>query len=245
MRVTVSGVAGVWWNGQNGVGGVRVYVCLEVEDAHTSTQYTSHTFHTSSYSFAKAHTRGPAHGKRQECPGRDEEGSRVRPRATAAPTVAHAMRETLALGVAVSSLVSVAILIFRHRRRTHVGTSLSPSGLIFTGTGCSSGLPLVGCTLDAPTDDCRACALALRAGRDDPNWRGNVSALIRFADRKSGKLRHVQIDCGKTFREITALRVYRQYAVLSLDALILTHDHFVRHQGLTSVGPRSPLNQQY
>ena len=66
MRVTVSGVAGVWWNGQNGVGGVRVYVCLEVEDAHTSTQYTSHTFHTSSYSFAKAHTRGVRRGRRME-----------------------------------------------------------------------------------------------------------------------------------------------------------------------------------
>ena len=38
---------------ENGVGGVRVYVCLEVEDAHTSTQYTSHIFHTSSYGFAK------------------------------------------------------------------------------------------------------------------------------------------------------------------------------------------------
>ena len=64
---------------------------------------------------------------------------------------------------------------------------------------------------------------ATRDGPRSKNWRGNVGALIRFTDSK-GETRHVQIDCGKTFRDVM-LRVYRQHGVQFIDALLLTHDH--------------------
>ena len=100
-------------------------------------------------------------------------------------------------------------------------------GLIFTGTGCSSGLPLTACLLGGQavrSDVCRACVVAARRGRSDKNWRNNVGVLLRFRDPATGTIRCVQIDCGKTFRE-TALTVYRQHGVTALDAVILTHDH--------------------
>ena len=114
-------------------------------------------------------------------------------------------------------------------------SSTPPDGLIFTGTGCSSGLPLVGCTLrtaSAPKG-CQACDRAVRHGPSDPNWRGNVGALLRF--QSGGVTRHVQIDCGKTFRDTTVLRVYRKFGVKERDALILTHDHADAVGGLDEV----------
>lgn len=136
---------------------------------------------------------------------------------------------------AAAAAVAAAVLhIFRRQRLAEqqrlaledIEDQPPPTGLIFTGTGCSSGLPLTGCTLGqewAPKH-CAACGPALRNGPSDPNWRGNAGALIRFIDKK-GTTRHVQIDCGKTFREITAMRVYRQHGIKSLDGLLLTHDH--------------------
>ena len=133
---------------------------------------------------------------------------------------------------AAAATAAAVLLLLRRQRRLAEQRRLAlearppPPGLIFTGTGCSSGLPLTGCTLGqewAPKH-CAACGPALRHGPSDPNYRGNAGALIRFYDKK-GTLRHVQIDCGKTFREITAMRVYRQHGVKSLDGLLLTHDH--------------------
>jgi len=133
---------------------------------------------------------------------------------------------------AAAATAAAVLLLLRRQRRVAEQRRLAraarppPPALIFTGTGCSSGLPLTGCTLGqewAPKH-CAACGPALRNGPSDPNYRGNAGALLRFYD-KNGTLRHVQIDCGKTFREITAMRVYRQHGVKSLDGLLLTHDH--------------------
>jgi phosphoribosyl 1,2-cyclic phosphodiesterase len=137
-----------------------------------------------------------------------------------------------------TALVAACILHTLRRRRR------SPRGgaLIFTGTGCSSGLPLVGCTLGVPVPGCEACKVAIRRGAVDPNWRGNVSALIRFVDATDGRVKHIQIDCGKTFRETTALRVYRQHGVRSLDALILTHDHADAVGGLDELRSLQPFD---
>ena len=147
-----------------------------------------------------------------------------------------AISATAAIGI-----VAATILLRRRRRRLQL---LRPPGLIFTGTGCSSGLPLTGCTLGqewAPAS-CRACRPALLWGPSDPNWRGNVGALIRFTDA-DGMERLVQIDCGKTFREITAMRVYRQHGVKSIDAVLLTHDHADAVGGLDELRSLQPYSQ--
>ena len=130
--------------------------------------------------------------------------------------------QALAFG---ATAVAVAVTIYR-RRRQH-GVHYSTSGLVFTGTGCSSGLPLVQCALDQPVQppNCKSCKVALQRGRGDKNWRGNVGVFLRFVDPKSGATRHVQIDCGKTFREVVTMDVYRSYGIKWLDALLLTHDH--------------------
>lgn len=65
--------------------------------------------------------------------------------------------------------------------------------------------------------------VAVRNGRRDPNWRNNVGLLIRWL-HPDGTWRHVQIDCGKTFRESVMLW-YKEHQVDYLDALLLTHDH--------------------
>ena len=72
-----------------------------------------------------------------------------------------------------------------------------PTGVIFTGTGCSSARPGALRARRRPAG--RACPPALRYGWRDPNWRGNVGIPIRFAhpDGRHG----TQIDVGKTFRE--------------------------------------------
>ena len=148
-------------------------------------------------------------------------------------------------GVATVAAAAAFLLHHRHRRRAPPPDA---PGLIFTGTGCSSGLPLTGCTLGqewAPKG-CQACGPALRHGRSDPNWRGNVGALLRFKDA-AGRLRLVQIDCGKTYREVTAMRVYKQHGVKAIDALLLTHDHADAIGGLDelrSLQPYDPVTME-
>ena len=147
----------------------------------------------------------------------------------------------------VATVAAAAAFLLHHRRRRRAPPPDAP-GLIFTGTGCSSGLPLTGCTLGqewAPKG-CQACGPALRHGRSDPNWRGNVGALLRFKD-EAGRLRLVQIDCGKTYREITAMGVYKQHGVQAIDALLLTHDHADAIGGLDelrSLQPYDPVTME-
>mmetsp|Transcript_40382 Transcript_40382/g.129778 ORF Transcript_40382/g.129778 Transcript_40382/m.129778 type:complete len:154 (-) Transcript_40382:185-646(-) len=133
------------------------------------------------------------------------------------------MRAAACVSALAASLLLVHLLASRRRRRHR---STAESGLLFTGTGCSSGLPLIGCAIGAPQSpekSCTACGPALRNGRADKNWRNNVGALLRFRGA-DGQTKHVQIDCGKTFRD-TCLRVYSEHGVTWLDALLLTHDH--------------------
>ena len=155
-------------------------------------------------------------------------------------------REQVAIA-GVATVAAAAAFLLHHRRRRRAPPPDAP-GLIFTGTGCSSGLPLTGCTLGqewAPKG-CQACGPALRNGRSDPNWRGNVGALLRFKDA-AGRVRLVQIDCGKTYREVTAMRVYRQHGVKAIDALVLTHDHADAIGGLDelrSLQPYDPVTME-
>ena len=119
-----------------------------------------------------------------------------------------AMRVAAACGTAALATAAVWWVV-RSRRRVKQPSDAAPSGLIFTGTGCSSGLPLVPCALGVTVKGCEACAVALRRGASDKNWRGNVGCLLRAVDAKTGERIHVQIDCGKTFRETACLSCRR------------------------------------
>lgn len=70
---------------------------------------------------------------------------------------------------------------------------------------------------------CKSCSVAIRNGRRDPNWRNNVGLLIRWL-HADGRWRHIQIDCGKTFRE-SVMTWYKDHEIHYLDAVLLTHDH--------------------
>eukprot|EP00434_Breviolum_minutum_P041477 symbB.v1.2.036894.t2/scaffold5316.1/size28478/1 len=99
------------------------------------------------------------------------------------------------------------------------------TGIIFTGTGTSSGAPMIRCVIggEGGVPGCKSCKVAVRNGRRDPNWRNNVGLLLRWL-HPDGKWRHVQIDCGKTFRE-SVMTWYKEHQVEHLDAVLLTHDH--------------------
>ena len=138
------------------------------------------------------------------------------------PVAALAQRQHVLAAVSLALAATVAAALMR-RRRHNLRARAPPTGVIFTGTGCSSAMPMVRCALGDGRPGCRACPPALRYGWRDPNWRGNVGILIRFA-HPDGRQRHVQIDVGKTFRE-AVLRWYTAHGVGTLDAVILTHDH--------------------
>lgn len=66
-------------------------------------------------------------------------------------------------------------------------------------------LGINGCPHGSPAGRPRVAGqVAVRNGRRDPNWRNNVGLLIRWL-HPDGTWRHVQIDCGKTFRESVML----------------------------------------
>ena len=153
------------------------------------------------------------------------------------------MRVAAACGTAALATAAVWWVV-RSRRRVKQPSDAAPSGLIFTGTGCSSGLPLVPCALGVTVKGCEACAVALRRGASDKNWRGNVGCLLRAIDAKTGERIHVQIDCGKTFRETACLRVYRAHGVTCVDAVVLTHDHADAVGGLDELRSLQPFDPQ-
>ncbi|CAE7203454.1 unnamed protein product [Symbiodinium natans] len=101
----------------------------------------------------------------------------------------------------------------------------SGPGIIFSGTGSSCAQPMIRCAIggEGAVPGCQSCEVALRYGRSNPNWRNNVGLIVRW-EQPDGQVKHVQIDCGKTYRE-SVLSVYKAHQVLSLDAVLLTHDH--------------------
>lgn len=115
--------------------------------------------------------------------------------------------------------------------------------LIFLGTGSSTGCPKPLCSLLSTFDEAKnlgddrlsyltqnmqhKCKVSRLATQGDPkknrNYRNNPSLLISFF--RDGRRYNVVIDVGKTFRE-GAIRWMPQNGVHSIDAIVLTHEHF-------------------
>ena len=112
-----------------------------------------------------------------------------------------------------------------HGLRSFASRPEPAPGIIFTGTGSSCALPMIRCAIggDGGVPGCQSCAIALRYGRRNPNWRNNVGLVVRWV-QPDGQVKHVQIDCGKTYRD-SVLTVYHDHRILMLDAVLLTHDH--------------------
>jgi phosphoribosyl 1,2-cyclic phosphodiesterase len=89
-----------------------------------------------------------------------------------------------------------------------------------------------------------ACTTSILANQGDPRWnknyRNNPSILISHSNHQNDStdtnngMKHVVIDVGKTFRE-GALRWMPPNGIHSLDAIVLTHEHFDAIGGLDDV----------
>ena len=86
--------------------------------------------------------------------------------------------------------------------------------LTFLGTGTSTGVPLIGCR-------CKVCASA-----DPRDRRLRCSSLVETQGKR------ILIDCGPDFRQ-QALT----HGIDSLDAVLITHNHFDHLYGLDDVRP--------
>lgn len=86
--------------------------------------------------------------------------------------------------------------------------------LTFFGTGTSTGVPLIGC-------GCKVCRSS-----DPRDRRLRCSSLIEIQGKR------ILIDCGPDFRQ-QAL----QHHIDSLDAVLITHNHFDHLYGLDDVRP--------
>ena len=107
-------------------------------------------------------------------------------------------------------------------------------GVLFLGTGVSTGLPRLSCVVQEPAPGqprCPVCWAGLRDPRS-PDRRNNVSIIVRFWDRE-GQRRHLMVDVGKTMREAMLRWCPQGFSEpgqkdslgRGLDAVVLTHGH--------------------
>ena len=142
-------------------------------------------------------------------------------------------------------LVDTAISVFCEKyhilpRQCYEGMELHR--LVIVGAGASSSTPKMGCVtgatcvvgedgkavVDYSTIRCPACRDAVINPNTSKNHRLNPSLLIQLRGvgipPVEGELFNILIDCGKTFRE-SAIKVFPQFGVRNLNALLLTHNH--------------------
>lgn len=83
----------------------------------------------------------------------------------------------------------------------------------FLGTGTSTGNPEIGCR-------CEVCTSS-----DERDWRFRSSVLVEIEEKR------ILIDCGPDFR-MQMLKTLETDYFLSLDAVLLTHEHYDHVGGL-------------
>ena len=112
------------------------------------------------------------------------------------------------------------------------------------GTGNSTGVPWLRCVIDRDASDetqlsrkCHVCSECV-TNPNSRNRRNNPSALVSFR-HPDGRMRHILIDVGKTFRD-TVQRNFPALGVDHLDAVILTHPHMDAIGGLDDLRDISP-----
>ena len=95
--------------------------------------------------------------------------------------------------------------------------------LRFLGTGTSTGNPEIGC-------QCNVCTSS-----DSKDWRFRASALLEIDDK------HILIDCGPDFR-LQVLETLKTHSFETLDAVLITHEHYDHVGGLDDLRAFSKLN---
>lgn len=132
--------------------------------------------------------------------------------------------------------------------------SRASSGLVLLGAGASSSVPLLWCLASDAEKHCKTCHSTLKPAHtpsgerilvpdpDAKNYRTNPALLIRRV-APSGEVKHILIDCGKTFRE-QALRFFPRHGVNMLDGVVLTHDHADAMLGLDDLRSLQAPNRQ-
>lgn len=91
---------------------------------------------------------------------------------------------------------------------------------VIVGSGASSSTPKLSCIFKK--DPCQTCRDAAR-DPSSPNNRLNPCFLVQLCG-SGGAVKNILFECGKTFRE-SALKVFPQFGVSRLDAVILSHAH--------------------
>lgn len=135
--------------------------------------------------------------------------------------------------------------------------------MIFLGTGSSTGCPKPLCPMVfQPTvskkfnsktmseeqeqllSRCKVSNLAIMGDpKTNKNYRNNPSFLIQNWDKETQKSRNIVIDVGKTFRE-GALRWFPEFAIESLDAIVITHHHMDAAGGTDDIRNFQHLDMQ-
>ena len=88
--------------------------------------------------------------------------------------------------------------------------------IVFLGTGTSEGVPRVSCLTN--DSNCKVCNDAVKP--NSKNRRLNTSILLKIKDEKNQK--NIIVDAGKFFYK-SAIKLFPEHNVKSIDAVILTH----------------------
>ena len=90
--------------------------------------------------------------------------------------------------------------------------------IVFLGTGTSEGVPRVSCLTNG--SNCKVCNDAVKP--NSKNRRLNTSLLLKLKNSETQK--NIIIDAGKFFYQ-SAIKLFPEHNVNSIDAVVLTHAH--------------------
>lgn len=118
------------------------------------------------------------------------------------------------------------------------------SRIVFLGTGNSTGTPRPSCVMNPRQPHCETSLMAILGHpKLNRNYRCNPSLLVQYKKTTAGEeevsapqagFKNIQIDCGKHYRE-SLCRIYPEFNVDGVDAVVLTHDHADAIMGLDDI----------